>query len=541
MKLNDREAAYFSASPTRNEDPAFLAGLGRYVDDLRPERMLHAVVVRSPHAHAHIIGIDCSAALAVKGVHAVYSFADLPEALRKRPLPLMVQSATFRSSRTQYVLAKDETRYAGEPVAIVVAITRHITEDAAQLVNVDYEPLAAVSDVRDGVEENAARVDGAADSNVVAAVPFVVGDTDATFGRAARVVKASFRTHRGGAFSIEARGCLAVPEDFGSTTLYAASQSPHRVKRILMDLLDLSDRELRVIAPDVGGGFGPKGSFYPEYVLILVCSLRLERPVKWIEDRRENFMTAHQECDQYWDLEAALDAGARLVGLRGRMLHDCGAYVAPPLGPVLPWISMTHVQGPYVIPNFNVELTIAFTNTVATSPIRGAGRPQAVFVMERMMDRIAEATGLDRAEVRRRNFIGPEQMPYNCQLLARDGRPVIYDIGDYPGTQRRALAMSGYNNFAARQAAARRQGRYIGIGIANFVEGTGLGPFERATVRVSTNGKVVVYTGSSPQGQSHKTTFAQICADQLGRAWQAARNPDAARARGHESHRRGTP
>ena len=243
--------------------------------------------------------------------------------------------------------------------------------------------------------------------------------------------------------------------------------------------------------------------------------MRLGRPVKWIEDRAENFVATQQERDQFWDLEVAIDRDARILGLRGRMIHDNGAYVAP-LGLILPWIAVTHVQGPYVIPSLHIDMVVAFTNKVPTSPVRGAGRPQAVFVMERLMDGIARVTGLDPAEVRRRNFIQPSMMPYNCQLIARDGRPVVYDSGDYPETQRRALAMADYDGFRARQKAARREGRYLGIGMASFVEGTGLGPYESATVRVATNGKIVLCTGAAPQGQSHKTTLAQICADQLG-------------------------
>lgn len=515
MKLNELQQTCFGASIARKEDPALLTGLGKFIDDFNPDRLLHAFIVRSPYAHARILRIDRSAALEIKGVHAIYAFNDLPEIIKRKPMPLIVPNPAIRMPLTQYVLAKDEARYVGEPVAVVVATSRHVAEDAAALLQIDYEVLEAVTDARDGLAPAAAKVHAGADSNVAAVVPFVIGDADAAFARAPRVVKASFRTHRGSGLPLETRGCLAIHDrDLGATTLYAASQSPHRAKRILMDMLELADHEIRVIAPDVGGGFGSKGSFYPEYVIAIVCAMRLNRPVKWIEDRRESFVATHQERDQYWDLEIAFDDEARVLGLRGRMVHDNGAYV--PWGLVLPWITLTHVQGPYVIPHFKVELVAAFTNKVPTTPVRGAGRPAAVFVMERLMDRVAAETGLDRAEVRRRNFIRPEQMPYDCKLIARDGRPVIYDSGDYPETQRRALALADYAGFAARQAEARKQGRYIGIGIANFVEGTGLGPYEGATVRVSTSGRFTVFTGASPQGQSHKTTLAQICADELG-------------------------
>ncbi len=515
MSAGEPGDTYFGRSILRKEDPALLTGRGRFVDDLQPERLLHACIVRSPHAHARIVSINCAAAAAVEGVQAVYAFSDLPDALQRKRLPLMSANPLIRQPLTQPVMAQDEVRYVGESVAVVIAESRRVAEDAAALVAVDYEPLPAVCDVREGLKPGAPTVHAGIKNNLVAQVPFVVGDVDAAFRRASRTLSACFNTHRGGAFSMETRGCLAVHDpDLGANTLYVTSQSPHRIKRVLMDMLEFADHEIRVIAPDVGGGFGPKGSFYPEYALITACAMRLARPVKWIEDRRENFVATQQERDQFWDLDVAIDADARILGLRGRLLHENGAYVAP-LGLILPWIAVTHVQGPYVIPNFSIEMVVAFTNKVPTSPVRGAGRPQAVFVMERLMDRIARATGLDPAEVRRRNFIQPSQMPYNCQLIARDGRPVIYDSGDYPEAQRRALEMARYAEFRAKQAAARMGGRHLGIGMASFVEGTGLGPYESATVRIATNGKIIVCSGAAPQGQSHKTMLAQICADQL--------------------------
>jgi len=244
------------------------------------------------------------------------------------------------------------------------------------------------------------------------------------------------------------------------------------------------------------------------------CSMITGRPVKWIEDRRENFVATHQERDQYWDVEIAVDDAAKILGVRGTLVHDNGAYT--PWGIVLPWISATTVPGPYAIPAFRIDLVSVLTNKVPCTPVRGAGRPQAVVVMERLMDRVAHAFGLDPAEVRRRNFIQPEQMPYNVGIVFRDGRAISYDSGDYPACQASALAAIDYENFPARQAAARAEGRHIGIGISNAVEGTGLGPYEGATLRIGTNGKIVVYTGATPQGQSHKTTLAQIAADHFG-------------------------
>ncbi len=299
-----------------------------------------------------------------------------------------------------------------------------------------------------------------------------------------------------------------------SLTIEVTKQSPHRLHRALLNLLQCDDHGVRVITPDVGGGFGPKGPVYVEYLVACAASIALERPVKWIEDRRENFLSTYQERDQYWDVEIATDADARIRGVRGRLVHDAGAYL--PVGVVLPWISAATLPGPYVLPSYKMDIVVAMTNKVPTSPVRGAGRPQAVIVMERLMDGIARDRGLDKAEVRRRNMVRPDQMPYAVGITFRDGKPVTYDSGDYPACQEKALALADYQNFGRRKAEALKERRYLGIGISNAVEATGLGPYEGATVRVHTNGKIAVYVGASSQGQAHKTTFAQIAAEHFG-------------------------
>jgi len=508
-------AKWFGAAVKRKEDPALLAGKGRFVDDVRLPGALHAAFVRSPHPHAKIRGIDTSAAKALKGVHLVLGFTDLPEPLQRNALPLFVPTPAITELHLPYALARGETVYAGEPVAIVVADSRHVAEDAAALVEMDYEPLPAVSDCTAAMMPGSPLAHAGSSSNIAARVPITVGDADAAFAGAAHVVRERLFIHRGGPFFMECRGVAASHDAVADCyTVYVSSQGSHRIKRGLLDVLDLNDNQMHVITPDVGGGFGPKGAIYPEYPCVAACAKILGRPVKWVEDRRENFLCTHQERDQFWDLELAAGRDGEILALRGRLVHDTGAYV--PWGLVLPWIAATTVPGPYVIPNLKIELNAVYTNMISTTPVRGAGRPQGVFVMERMMDRLAQAVGLDRAEVRRRNFISPAQMPYKVGIISRDGRPVTYDSGDYPGSQARALAAADYAGFPARQAQALRAGRYVGIGISNAVESTGLGPYEGATVRVATTGKVVLYTGATPQGQSHKTTLAQIAADQLG-------------------------
>jgi carbon-monoxide dehydrogenase large subunit len=508
-------AKWFGAAVKRKEDPALLAGHGRFIDDVRLAGTVHAAFVRSPHPHARIRGINTAAAKAAKGVHLVLTFAELPEPIRKNSLPLFVPSPAITQLYMPYALADREAVYAGEPIAMVIADSRYLAEDGASLVEVDYEPLPAVADCAAAIKPGSPLAHADGKSNIAARVPITVGDADAAFAKAAHVVAERIFIHRGGPFFMECRGLVANYDAIAdSYTVYISSQGSHRIKRGLLDVLDLNDNQMHVITPDVGGGFGPKGAVYPEYPCVAAATKLLGRPVKWIEDRRENFLCTHQERDQFWDLELAVDAEAKILGLRGRLVHDTGAFV--PWGLVLPWIAATTVPGPYVVPNFKIELNAVYTNKISTTPVRGAGRPQGVFVMERMMDRLAEAVGLDRAEVRRRNFIQPNQMPYKVGIIFRDGRPVTYDSGDYPGSQAAALAGADYAGFSARQEAARKAGRYIGFGMSNAVEGTGLGPYEGATVRIATTGKIVLYTGATPQGQSHKTTLAQIAADQLG-------------------------
>ena len=508
-------AKMFGASVKRKEDPAFLTGNGRFIDDIVLPDMAFVAFLRSPWGHARINGIDKEAARAHPGVLAVLSAEDMPESLRDRALPLFVPHAALTQPCMPYALAKDEVCYVGQTVALVVADSRAIAEDALTLIEADYDPLPAVADARRALEPDAPLSHVEFKTNIAGRMVSSVGDTDAAFANAAHVFREEIFQHRGGPFSIECRGAIAQYDHFtDNLTLYLSSQGSHRIKRGILDLFDFDDAHVRVITPDVGGGFGPKGSVYPEYPALVAASMILRRPVKWIEDRRENFVSTQQERDQYWDVEIAVDEDAKILGLRGVMIHDNGAYT--PWGLVLPWIAVTTVPGPYVIPAFRMELISMLTNCVPCTPVRGAGRPQAVVTMERMMDRVALELGLDPAEVRRRNFIQPAQMPYKVGIIFRDGQPVVYDSGDYPKCQQSALDAIGYDDFRKRQAAARKRGRYLGVGIGNAVEATGLGPYEGATVKIGTNGKIVVYTGATPQGQSHKTTLAQIAADQLG-------------------------
>jgi aerobic carbon-monoxide dehydrogenase large subunit len=509
------EKKWFGAAVRRKEDPVLLKGEGRFVADIELPGMLHAAFVRSPFAHARLRAVDAAAARRAPGVHAVLAFCDLPDPLRRNRLPNMMPNPIIAQSPTQFALAREEVCFVGEPVAVIVAESRYLAEDAAQLVEVDYEPLPAVADCRAAIAAGAPPVHLDFSSNIAARIPIAHGDIDAAFAAAAHVFPERFHLDRGGPFFIECRGVVALYEPgTGAYTLHVSSQGSHRIKDGLVDLFELGEHDVRVVTPDVGGGFGPKGAMYPEYPAVAACAKMLLRPVRWIEDRHENFLSTNMERDQYWTVEIAVDRDAKILGIRGELIHEQGAYM--PSGVVIPWIAATTVPGPYIVPAFKMDVVAAMTNKVACSPVRGAGRPQAIFVMERLLDRVAGALALDPAEVRRRNLIASDMMPYKVGITFRDGRPVVYDSGDYPECQRRALAAVDYEGFRKRQAAARREGRHLGIGIANAVEGTGLGPYEGATVRVARTGKATVYTGATPQGQSHKTTFAQIAADELG-------------------------
>src|SRR5271156_6538288 len=508
-------AKHFGARVKRLEDPALLAGRGRFVADVKLPGLLHACFVRSPHAHARLNGIDGQPALAMQGVHAVLSAADLPEPMRSAPIPMLQPNPAIAAARTQTVLARDEVYFVGQPIAVVIADSRYIAEDAAAACLVDYDVLAAAGDCRDAVKDGAARAHSDLDSNIAAQFPSAYGDVDGAFASAAHVFEEEFWQHRGGGMAIETRAVLASHDPVSDVlTVWSGTQTPHLGRGILADLRGRELESIRMIAPDVGGGFGPKAIFYPEEAVVPAAALKLGRPVKWIEDRREHFLCATQERDQYWDMAIAVDGDGRILGVRGRMLHDSGAFV--PWGIIMPYIAAVTVPGPYVVPAYRLETIVVLTNKVPTTPVRGAGRPQAVFAMERLLDRVARELQLDRAEVRRRNFIKPEQMPYEVGLLFRDGKPLVYDSGDYPKGQPTALADADYESFRERQRVALDEGRFIGIGLANYVEGTGLGPFEGVTVRVLPSGKAAVATGATNQGQGTRTTLSQIVAEQIG-------------------------
>ena len=512
---NERPSALMGRSVPRLEDAKLLRGAGRFVDDIDLPDVLHATFVRSPVAHGLLQRVDANKARAMPGIRAVLTYADLRPVLACDRIPLALPVPALRFHVDPCVLARQELHYVGEPVALVVADSRQQAEDAAALVELDVRPLPAVLEPRAGLEPGAPRARLDCPDNLVAHWVVEYGDVERAFAGAVHRMSEHFRIHKGGGHSIEARGVLAR---FDATdellTVWDSTQMPHKTKRVLVEALGLSEERVRVIAPDVGGGFGPKNPFYPEELAVPAAALLLGRPIKWIEDRRECFTATNHEREQDWEMEAAVDCDGRLLAIRGHLRHDHGA--STPSGLSLPQNSATNLIGPYVLPAYRLEVSLCLTNLVAATSTRGAGRTQGTFVMERMLDRIADELGLGRDEVRRRNLITPQQMPYVTPVKTRDGLPMTYDSGDYPECQRRALAAAGWTDFPARREAARREGRWLGIGLGNYVEGTGRGPFESAAVRIGPSGKIFVTTGAAAQGQGTRTMLAQLAAGVLG-------------------------
>lgn len=499
----------------RIEDQDLLTGKTRFTDDIMRPDMLSAAFVRSPYSHAIIRSIDTDAARALPGVHAVYTLADLSPHLGAEKLSLGLPSSSYLMEADPALLAGEETLYVGEPVALVVADTRYIAEDAAELVEVDYDTLPAVSDCRTALDRSAAMVEEGSAHNLVARFGFDFGDVVDAFKDSSRRLRESFWLHRGCAQPMECRGVIAVHDELeDGLTVWSSTQRPHAVKQVLCELLGLEDHRVRVKAPALGGGFGPKLVVYPEEVLVALSACLLRRPVKWIEDRFEHFLSTTQERDQFWDMEIAFDDEGVIRGLRGKLLHDHGAYTAR--GVNVPYASAVALTLAYNLPALQLDIFVARTNKVPVTPVRGAGQPQGVFVMERMLDRVAQELDLDRAAVRERNLVTPQQMPKRLPIQLRGGTDVILDSGDYPAVQKLALEHAGWDTFRERQALALAQGRYIGMGLAHFVEGTGRGPYETVTVSINSVGRIVVASGATAMGQSTDTMLAQIVAEQLG-------------------------
>jgi aerobic carbon-monoxide dehydrogenase large subunit len=513
------ETRYLGQPVTRNEDPRLLTGQALFVDDVDLHGMLHAAFLRSPYAHARLNRIDASAARARPGVVAVYTAEDLGDYWKPGPLlvsPPPVEGSIF-NQRTQVPLAKDKVRFVGEPVAVVLAESRYLAEDALTDISVDYEPLPPAVYLEQAAQPGAPLVHDDLPSNVAAHVVQRKGDYAAAASGAHLIIKRRFHYDHGAAAAMENRGIVAHwDRRADKLSVWDTTQAPIAIRNGLAAMLGLSENQVRVVAPFIGGGFGPKiMMFYQEEVIIPWAARQLDRPVKWIEDRAENFVATTQERNQIHDAEIALDSQGRILGVHDVFLHDSGAY--DPYGLTVAINSQCTLLGPYHISNYYSEFTAVFTNKTIVTPYRGAGRQHGVFVIERLLDIAARQLGLDRLEIRRRNFIPPEAFPYNNEIIYQDFAPLVYDSGNYAAVLDKALELIDYDRFVREeQPRLRAEGRRVGIGVVSYVEGTGIGPYEGARIKVQPSGKVSLVTGIGSQGQGQYTTLAQLAADQLG-------------------------
>jgi aerobic carbon-monoxide dehydrogenase large subunit len=497
----------------RQEDPRFITGQGTYVGDIRLPGMLHAAFVRCPYGHARMTRLSLDRVRAMPGVQAVFSARDLP-VLQRAMTPVFEQPDI--ELRMPSPLAEEEIRCAGEAVAVVVADDLYHAADAAEAVEVEYDQLPVVVDVEAALATGSVQVHPDVPGNVAGRVKRGYGDTgDAVFERAPVILREQFRAERATGASIEPRGVVAAPgeDETIAITVWDSTQAPHVIRRCIAQTLGLPPEQVRVITPDVGGGFGPKGRYYPEEAVLAVLAMHLRCPVSWQATRHEDMLAMYAGRGAVVNTELAADDDGTLRALRVQFLQDCGAYL--PTATVVPQNSAQHILGPYRLPAYEAEVVSVYTNKVPLTPLRGGGRELGVFVMERLMDRLAERLNLEPDEVRRRNALRPEEFPYDTGYPARAGGTITYDSGDYHAALAQAGEMIGYDEIRAAQAQERQEGRYRGVAVTLFLESTGMDR-ESARVEVGADGGIVLTVGSPSNGQSHATTMAQICASRLG-------------------------
>jgi carbon-monoxide dehydrogenase large subunit len=506
----------------RTEDPRLLTGLGAYTDDRQVMRVLHVAFRRSDQAHARIRSIDCSAARAAPGVVAVLTAEDLSAAVQ----PLVATSRMPNYYPTPLLpLAQHKVRYVGEPVVGVIAQSRYHAEDALELIAIDYEPLAAVSDPEAAARSGAALLHEEAGSNVLVSREFKRGDVDAAAQSAPVRVKGRFRMHRKTALAIEPRACLAEYEaGREALTLHSATQVPGIVRDALATALDIPGHRIRVVAPDVGGGFGGKGSLYPEEIFVCAAARQLRRAVKWTSDRLEDLAASNQAFDEIVDAELALDADGRILALSADVVGDVGAYSVYPWTAGLEPVQVVSFRpGPYRIQHYRARTRAVATSKAPTGPYRGVGRPISTFVMERLMDMAAARIGMDAKDIRLKNLVAAEELPYKV------ASGIVWDKSGFQECLNAACAAIGYDSLRAEQKEARAAGRWVGIGIACYAELTGIGSrisvapgmpintgTETAIVRIDSTGAVTAAFGVAAHGQGLETTLAQVVAEHLG-------------------------
>ena len=493
----------------------FVAGKGRFVDDVRVPGSLHAVVLRSPHAHARLVSIDAKRARDLPGVHAVLTAADVPAAAI---IPNRVPAPQGTERYLQPAIARDVVRYVGEPVALVVADDPYVARDALDRIDVVYQPLAACASTGEALAAGAARLFPGTDSNNVATITMRVGDADGALAGAALTLRERFAYPRQTAAALETRGLVAVPPDprGGELHLIGSTKCIHINRTILAPIFGIPVGALRLTEVDVGGGFGVRGELYPEDILVPLAAMKLGRPVKWIESRRENLMAANHAREVAYEIEMGFDRDGRIVGMRAVIHADIGAYVRT-AALVPAEFGAALLPGPYRVPSYACDLWSVVTNKTPAGTLRSPGRPECNFVRERLLDQAAARLEIDPAEIRRRNLIRSDQMPYDCGTKSF-GVSTVYDSGDFPALFDELLRRLDYTGARVDQAAmnARSSGPRRGIGLAVYVEKTGLGPFETTQVEARPDGRLLVDTGASSMGPGLETVLAQILGEALG-------------------------
>ena len=503
---------YIGAPIRRGEDVRFLTGKATFIDDVKLPGMLYAAVLRSPHAHARIKSVDVSEALKLAGVVGVLTFADLPAGVK--PIPLRMYQLDGLDRFLQYPLARGKVAYVGEPVALVAAVDRYVAEDGADLIGVEYEPLPVVPDVEAALRGDVI-IHEEQGTNVAGGHDIKLGDVDGAFRDAEYTRKEVLRTHRHTGNPMETRG-LVASWDAGRNelTVWGMTKVAHFNRAVLSSLLEMPEHRIHFIEPDVGGGFGIRGEFYPEDYLIPYAAMKLGRPVKWIEDRREHLMAANHSREVRCELEIAARKDGTLLGMRAHIHGDMGAHIRTH-GGLVPASTAGVLPGPYRIPAYEAHIRCVMTNKMGVGTYRAPGRYESCYFRERMLDMAAEDLGMDPIDLRRKNLIQPEEIPYELGPTRPGIASTVFDSGDYPRALEHALERFGWDELMPLQG-QKRDGRYHGIGIGWFVKNTGLGPSEGARIAIAGPESVAVYLGIATLGQGHETIMAQICADSLG-------------------------
>lgn len=512
---------YMGKPIKRREDHLLLTGKGNFTDDIKFVDMLHVAFLRSPHAHAEIDYIDVSKALELDGVKAVFTGEDLYPYVGIMPVMSNVYPGVQKREnpvlkpQTQRALAYRKVHFVGEAIAAIVADSRAVAEDGLELIDIKYNPLTPVVDPVLAVQKESQVIHEDWEDNVAVSYTVKAGDVESALAKSDFILKETFKINRQSANPMETRGVIAKWDDnTGNLTVWSSTQMPHMLRSYVSRCLGISETSIRVIAPNVGGGFGVKALIYPEEIALSYFAKILKVPLKWTEDRLEHMTSAAHARDQFHKVEVGVMKDGTIAGLKDLLILDTGAHSL--YGVNTSYNTAAHLPGPYRILNYECDVKTTVTNKTPCSQYRGAGRPEAVFVMDRVIDLIAKELQMDPLDVRRKNIITAGEMPFDTGRIYKDGEPMVYDSGDYEACLNAAVNEIKYEEFRVRQKELLNEGRYVGIGFSAYVEGTGQGPHDGCRIEVDPKGEILCIVSSADQGQGHKTTWAQICADTLG-------------------------